>query len=33
MLDQTQETPDRQELDDDALESTSGGADFLFFFF
>ena len=25
-LDLTQETPDCQELDDDALESTSGGA-------
>ena len=29
----TNETPDCQELDDDALESTSGCADFLFFFF
>ena len=29
----TNETPDCQELDDDALEGTSGGADFLFFLF
>ena len=32
-LDLTQETPDCQELDDDALEGTSGGANTLVILF